>query len=150
MNFSDYYKTYEWRVEVNDGIGNWINETYKFTTKKDLEPPTVSITQPLLGFIYIFFIYQWRLQILPATSTLIIGKIDIKVDATDNDGIKWVKFYINNTLRSTDFEPPYMWSWNELTIYDPYIIKVVASDYSGNTKSDEIQVWKFQLFVLVD
>jgi hypothetical protein len=146
-DFLDYDKTYWWSVNVSDSHG-WTNEIYSFKTKKeDSEPPKVNITSPQLGFIYIYFlVVQLRLHILPTTSTLIISKIEIKADITDNKGISWVKFYINDVLRATITEPPYIWDWNELTIYDLYKIKVVACDLSGNQKSDEIEVFKIQLF----
>ena len=148
MNFSSNQTTYEWRVEVDDGIGNWNNKTYSFTTlTEDNESPIVNITCPQLGFIYIYvLVTSIRLHILPTNSTLIIGKIEIKADITDNKGISWVKFYINDELRATISEKPYIWDWNELTIYDLYKIKVVASDFSGNQGSDEVEVWKIQLF----
>ena len=146
-NFLDYNKVYWWSVNASDGHG-WTNEIYSFKTiKEDSEPPKVNITSPELGFIYIYvLVVQLRLHILPTTSTLIIGKTDIKVDATDNKGINWVKFYINDELRATVSEPPYIYDWNELTIYDLYKIKVVASDLSGNQKSDEVEVYKIQFF----
>ena len=146
-DFLDYEKTYWWSVNVSDGHG-WANEIYSFKTKKeDSEPPEVNITSPQLGFIYIYFLVaQLRLHILPTNSTLVISKIEIKADITDNKGISWVKFYINDVLRATITEPPYVWDWNELTIYDLYKIKVVACDLSGNLKSDEVEVWKIQLF----
>jgi hypothetical protein len=146
-DFLDYNKTYWWSVNATDGHG-WTNETYSFTTLiEDNEPPKVNITSPQLGFIYIYvLITSIRLHILPANSTLIIGKIEIKVDATDNIGVSWVKIYINDKLRATISEKPYIWDWNELTIYDLYKIKAVASDLSGNQGSDEIEVFKIQLF----
>ncbi len=146
-DFLEYDKTYWWSVNASDGHG-WTNETYSFTTiKEDNEPPTIKIITPELGFIYIYIlVVQLRLHILPTTSTLIISKIDIEVDAVDNKGINWVKIYINDELRVTISEPPYIWSWNELTIYDLYKIKAVASDLSGNQKSAEIEVFKIQLF----
>jgi len=148
MNFSSNQTTYEWEVEVDDGIGNWNNKTYSFTTVKgDIVPPTVNFITPQLGFIYIYFlVVQLRLRILPATSTLIISKLDIEVDAKDNIGINWVKIYINDVLRATISEPPYIWNWNEFTTFDIYKIKAVASDLSGNQKSADIEVYKIQLF----
>ena len=143
----NYETVYYWKIVAWDNHNaSRSGDIWHFTTIGDKVPPIVNITQPQLGFIYFYFIVQWRLRIYPTDSTLVIGKIDIKANVIDNVGVSWVKFYINDTLKATLYEPPYIYSWNELTYYDLYRIKIVASDYSGNIKSEEVAVWKFQLF----
>ena len=117
------------------------------TYSDDNIPPTVQITTPEEGYLYInLFNTQYKIRIHPLLATLIIGKIVIEIDAEDNVGIEWVKIYIEGDLKATITEPTYNWTWDEPTIIFPYTIRATASDYSENENSTEIKVWKFQLF----
>jgi len=123
------------------GVGSEQNK------EDDYTPPTVQITQPEFGFIYANLIdAQFKIPLLIPYATIIIGKINITVDAEDNVGIKWVKIYIDNVEKANITEPPYIWLWDEKTIIFPYSLKVKACDHSGNENTDEIKVWKMQLF----
>jgi hypothetical protein len=145
-NFSKYNTTYQWRVEINDELGNWLNQTYSFTTISENEPPEITITQPESGFLYIhLFGQQLKIVFQPSFVTLIIGKIDINVSVTDNDGVAWVKYYIDDELRETLTQEPYSWTWDEKTIIFPFVLKVTACDYSGNQNSTQMNVWRMQL-----
>jgi len=74
-------------------------------------------------------------------NTIIIGYIDIIVNATALLGIEKVEFFINNKIKMTDFEEPYIFTWISLIPFK-YIIKAIAYDNYGNWKSVEIKVWK--------
>lgn len=114
----------------------------------DNVPPNVEIISPEMGFLYFhLFEKQLKIHINPPYFTLIIGKIDIEVNATDNSGIDCVKFYIDNELKATITEEPYRWLWDENNQFFPYVIKVTACDCAGNENSTKINVWKLQLFV---
>lgn len=141
--------TYRWYVNATDPSGSGITteRKYIFTTTDESEPPVVNITQPENGYLFINFLgKQHKIVFRPTFLTLIIGKIDIMVDVTDDSGIEWVKFYINDILMDTCTQEPYTYCWDEKTIFFPFTIKVIARDNSGIENFDEINVWKMQLF----
>jgi hypothetical protein len=122
--------------------------SYRTSSFDDNIPPNVEITSPEMGFLYFhLFEKQLKISINPPFFTMIIGKIDIEVNATDNTGIDCVKFYIDDELKATISQAPYRWMWNEYNQFFPYTIKVTACDYAGNENSTELKVWKLQLFV---
>ncbi|MEA2054625.1 MAG: metallophosphoesterase [Candidatus Thermoplasmatota archaeon] len=101
--------------------------------------PSVKIIKPEKA-LYIF-----NKKIMPLSSTLIIGKIDIEVFATDyKSGIDRVEFYIDGGYKGNDTSLPYEWTWDE-TIFGKHTINAIAYDNSGNTASDEQEVWIFNL-----
>ena len=162
MNTSDFYtgKIDELRISNIARSESWIKTSYNTMSSKDsfisignertylgdTIPPEINITTPEEGYLFInIFNNQFKIAINPAVFTIIFGKIDIEVNATDNIGIDWVKFYIDNEERGTIFEYPYTWLWNEPTMIFPFTIKVTARDLAGNENSDELKVWKVQL-----
>ncbi|MBC7081619.1 MAG: Ig-like domain-containing protein [Thermoplasmatales archaeon] len=60
----------------------------------------------------------------------------IEADASDNVGISRVSFYIDNEFRETKYSYPYEWIWDE-KVFGLHSIKVIASDFDGNTASAE-------------
>jgi len=116
------------------------------TKPVDNIPPTVEIDTPHYGCIY-FTIAGTQYVYIPCIPfiTLIIGKIYIIVNATDNMGVESVEFYIDDILRHTDSEPPYIWLWDERTMLFTYEIKVIARDYRGNEATDNVKVWRVQI-----
>jgi len=103
-------------------------------------PPDVEITQPLPNVLY----FENR-PFLPFFATLIIGLIDITVDASDDlSGMGRVEFYIKGSLKKTDTSAPYVWLWKDISFgLKLYDIKVIAYDNAGNHADDTIRVWKF-------
>jgi len=88
-------------------------------------------------------IYLRNKEILPLPVPVIVGKIDIDVDAANiNYGIDRVEFYIDGDLRETDTTEPYSWMWDE-HVFFRHTIKTVAYDGSGNNATRELLVWKF-------
>ncbi|HEC87030.1 MAG TPA: hypothetical protein ENI49_04090 [Thermoplasmatales archaeon] len=77
-------------------------------------------------------------------NTIILGKVTIEVDVHDESGIERVEFYIDDVLKSTDYEESYSWLWNEFAI-GWHVIKVIAYDNSGNKAEDRIKVMAFNL-----
>ena len=76
-------------------------------------------------------------------TTVIIGDIDVEVEASDDDsGIYRVNFYVDGSLEETVGSSPYRWSWDE-SGFGRYSVKVVAFDNAGNSAEDSIDVWKF-------
>ena len=129
---------YTWeRTYRNDAIENktsWINVS--------LQPIGIKaeIAKPLKA------IYLNNKRLLPYYKTLIIGDIDIKVDAKDYwVGINNVEFYIDGELKANDTTLPYNYTWKkDRTRFfgHRHTIKIVAYDETGNSATDEIKVWR--------
>ena len=66
----------------------------------------------------------------------------IVATATDASGIKDVKFFVDNSLKSTDSSSPYEYSWNTAADVSngSHNLKVVAEDTAGNTAEAIITV----------
>jgi len=101
------------------------------------EFPTVEITKPMKRSLYIKnqWVRSWWI-------TMIIGGIDIKVDAYDEDGIDKVEFYIGKKLKSTDTTEPYTWTWGERA-FGFRMMEVKAYDNVGNSNTAIIGVLIF-------
>ena len=116
-------------------------------TQTDNIPPTIEITTPKLGYLYVnLFDTQFKIPFIFAFTSLIIGKINITVDAEDNTSIEWVKIYIDDSLKVTFNEPPYIWLWSEPAFISQFELKAISRDISGNEATEIINVWKIQLF----
>jgi len=138
----NYNMTYSWYAKASDGIYETRSDTWSFTTKEDNTPPEVEIIKPRKG-LYIFDRFILPRFIRPA---LIIGRITIEANATDDDsGIERVEFYINGKLKANDTTQPYtyLWKWNRPRLFHIFLIKVVAYDFAGETATDKIIVRKF-------
>jgi hypothetical protein len=88
-------------------------------------------------------LYIRNQRILKIPIPIIIGKIDLEVEASDHlFGIDLVEIYIDDILKATDDTEPYNWKWNEKT-FSKHTIKVVVFDKSGNNINKELEVWKY-------
>ena len=133
--------TYFYRVKGHNDERDWGD----FSTLEDMivgdggdnEPPTMELISPKEDYLYIL-----NREIIPFLTTLIIGDIDIEVNAVDFSGIDRVEFYIDNEHVETVTTPPYNWMWNE-TAFFRHTIKAVAIDNYENDAEQEITVWKF-------
>jgi len=98
----------------------------------DSQPPVISINKPEKAFYF----RNKRRASFPIP--FVLGRIDIEVNALDSGtGIEKVEFYINGDLKNTDYYFPYEWNWNERRLCNAKI-DVIAYDYSGNIKEDNI------------
>ena len=134
--------SFEIKVKAKDVHGAESNWSEILTLTIENEPPEVKILQPTKA------LYVLNRKILPRKirKTLILGKIDITVDAKDDSGIKKVEFYIDNELKSVDESKPYSYTWtrDKIKVLDHrYSIKVIAFDNAGNQARDDIKVRKF-------
>jgi hypothetical protein len=103
----------------------------------DTTPPTVTITKPKNSLYFV------NLEIIPLSSAIIIGRIEVTVNATDDDsGIDRVEFYVNDQIRYTDPEEPYSWMWTDW-VFSSFAIKVIAYDKEENYEVTEKGVLKF-------
>ena len=74
---------------------------------------------------------------------MIIGEISIEAYVT-NEGydIERVEFFIDDELKSTDYEYPYEYLWDEKTI-GQRTLKAIAYDIDEKEMTDEIVVLIF-------
>ena len=120
---------------VIDGDENSSSDTANVTV--GTSRPTVKITKPENA------LYLLNMKILPLSKPLIIGRIDIEVDASQGEvGIDRVEFYIDDELKFTDFDEPYSWTWKD-KVFFKHTIKVIAIDNAEKSSSNEIVVRKF-------
>ncbi|HEC76365.1 MAG TPA: hypothetical protein ENI33_03780 [Thermoplasmatales archaeon] len=98
-------------------------------------PRYIRIEKPVEKHLYI----ADREIIRLLKNTVIIGKITIKADAYDENGVEKVEFYIDDELKNTDYIMPYSWLWDEFA-FGMHEIKVIAYDNEGNADTDEMEV----------
>lgn len=77
----------------------------------------------------------------PANGETISGTVNVAVNASADNGVSEVSFYVDDVYKAFDSAAPYGWSWNT-AIYsnDAHTLKVVASDTAGQTASSQISV----------
>jgi outer membrane protein assembly factor BamB len=120
---------------VNDSEGNQSNDTSYVIVSA--AAPSIAITKPENG------IYLRDKKVLPFSRPFIIGAITIQVEASQEPfGIDRVEFYIDDTLKATDTETPYQYTWNTPAFFK-HTIKVTAYDTSGKSTSKSLSVSKF-------
>lgn len=111
------------------------------TNEKEINPldAEITIVKPN-AHVYIF-----NIQIAPLPSqgrfkAIVIGMVDVEVDAINPD-INKVEFYVDNELKETLTEEPYTWTWNERMIVPPiHQLKVIGYDGDTEVGSDEIRL----------
>jgi len=133
---------YELRVKAKDVHGAESDWSDSLTLVIENEPPKINIIKPEKA------LYIRNRKILPRLfrMTLILGKIDITVDARDDYGIKKVEFYVDKELKTVDESSPYIYRWSrdKITLFGhKHTIKVVAFDMAGNTATAKVIVRKF-------
>jgi len=137
--------SYNLKVKAKDEHGDeseWSN--LLIDIKKDSVPPLVKISKPERALY--FFDKKIRNFILSSRIPLIIGKITIEANATDEEsGINRVEFYVNGRIMGKDTSDPftYLWRWRRPRIFHIIVLKVVAYDNEGNTAIDKMIVRKF-------
>lgn len=91
--------------------------------KPDEESPEVKITNP-------------------TDSATVSGVVNIKVDATDNDMVERMEFYIDGSIANIDTSAPYEYGWNTIGLSDSsyHTILVNGYDPADNIGSDSITV----------
>jgi PKD repeat protein len=126
-------------VTDNEGDSDSDTSTARITEiPEDTTPPSVEIIKPQERSIY--FLND---RILSFLTVLVIGSIDVEVEAYDSDsGVNRVEFYVDGSLQDSDNSAPYSWTWSEWAFFR-HTLKVVAYDNAGNSNEEEIIVWKF-------
>jgi len=111
------------------------------TINIDKTKPSVEISQPQDKKLYIF----GRAIIPTFRSTIIIGRIEVMVNASDSvSGIAKVSILVDNVEKINFTKPPYEWRWGGNI--GRHTLKVVAYDDAGWSSSQEREVRIYSLF----
>ena len=122
-----------------DIAGN-TEEIKNVTIKIDKTYPSISIITPEERKFYVF----GRKVIPTLRKTIIVGKITVEVNSSDNIGISMVKFYVDGEEKYNDTSEPYEWRWGGAI--GRKNLTVAAHDYAGLISHDSIEVTMFSLF----
>jgi len=120
---------------------NFITEETEDPTEES--PPAVSISKPEGNSLYVF---NRKIHSNFCCKTMIIGPIDIIVEAIDESGIDYVEFYINDNqvenITEESSDSLYTYQWSNFA-FGCYTIRIDAYDSLGNSDSESISVFKF-------
>ncbi len=120
--------------DIHNYISSWSSAS---TVTIDSDAPQVTLLKPDRG------LYIGNKKILPLALTILIGNIDIQINASDNtSGVCQVEFYVDNDLKFTDQEAPYIWMWDEWAFFT-HTITIIVRDHATHAKTIEREVWKF-------
>jgi hypothetical protein len=128
---------------VFDSDTHYVDQTAAAKPGEDTIPPEVSIEKPRQGYLYIF-----NKEIMSLPWTIIIGKLTVVVNATDDTEMDRVEFYVDGSPVATDKQEPYAWDWDITSIFQRYALQVVAYDKAGNSASAEIKLVVFYLGIV--
>lgn len=85
----------------------------------DTEAPAVNLTSPNDG----------------ATVT---GRVDVTASASDNVGVTWVEFYVDDNLKASDTAAPFSFRLETTTLSNgAHALKAKAHDAAGNAATDD-------------
>ncbi len=137
-----YNTTYFWKIIAWDNHhASTSGPIWKFTTIKDVTPPSVEISQPKTGYLY--YNDQEIMKRIFSKNTLIIGPLNITVNSTDNQtGVNRVMFYIDDLLSAKITSTPYTWLWSQKMFFK-HKITIISYDNEGNSNKVELSVVKF-------
>ena len=141
-NISTYSEgNYTIRLCTEDDAGHQTNDTLNNTFIIEHPPPIVELTKPKDGFFYFRDI-----QIVPINrTTIIIGNITMRAEASSEIGIKKIEFYLedettNSSYSHVDYNEPYKWEFDEI-ISGKCILTVIAYDETGKEARVEKKLW---------
>ncbi len=108
--------------------------------------PSVIITQPADKKLYIRgdetpLEISW-ITIYSFPATIIIGNLTIKSQVNKAENVDYIKFFVDDELKYTDYEDPYQWEWDKLS-FSKHTLKVIASVDGDENLFTERLVWKF-------
>ena len=109
-------------------------------------PPSAGISLPEINMLHIRGrpIWKFILNIVLHEKTVLIGKIIINANASDESGIEKVEFYFDEELKYTDEEAPYEYEIRKADVFRRFIrrhtIKIIAYDTEGKTDDASIKV----------
>lgn len=136
------YTYHNWYIIARDTSGMTTRgKNWRFLTV-DQQPPSLTIVSPAENMLYINDLS------LPFVKTFVVGKVEVSVDAEDiHSGINSVDFYVDDILMESDVVMPYIWLWNEDTVFATHTLKVIAYDNDGNSAESIRNVTVLNLFM---
>jgi hypothetical protein len=127
------------RVTAVDDAGNTGHDMADGTFTI-IRPPSIAIITPAERYLHLL-----GRAVLPlSTHTVIVGKIDVEVNAISEIGVDTVRFYIDLAFKAEVTKYPYTWLWDE-PIKGKHALKAEVYDSLGNSESDKREVWIFNL-----
>ncbi len=120
-----FWYTQEYYASANPLLPNWQTRVGSFRLRNcgpvD-NPPAVNITNPTEG-------------------ATVSGTIDITADASDDNGVTQVEFFVNGGSIGVDTDAPYAVSWDSTSVPDgDHKITATATDTIGQTANDAVNV----------
>jgi membrane peptidoglycan carboxypeptidase len=116
--------THTLKVTLTDEYFNEVTDTVSFRFEEDNNGPSVRFLSPQGNF------------------TAAAGEqIVLSADAEDGEGgIKYVQFYVDDTLLSTKPNAPYRLEWTNELEPGNYELRAIATDLAGNEEEDSIDL----------
>ena len=102
-------------------------------------PPEIGIQSPQVNYIHRFG-KPVRKSVL--SRTILFGQTMIVTNVSDDSAVTKVEFYIDEKLKATIDEPPYLWMWNTFTI-GKHTLLVKVYDDKGKMSSASLEVVAF-------
>ena len=107
----------------------------------DKQPPSIYISKPLTGYVYINLFGREILPPIPLPvspyDVVVIGKITVEVATADaHSGVQRVEMEADGNVYPI-YSPPYKWEWNPSL--GVHTLKATAYDNAGNSRSYEIE-----------
>jgi len=124
----------------SEDIAGNVEDIKNATIKIDKSKPSVEIITPQERRLYVF-----GRSIFPTfRKTIVIGKITVVANATDNIGVAIVKFFVDGEEMANVTTPPYQWKWGGM--FGTKNLTVAAYDEAGLSDSKNMDVLIFSLF----
>lgn len=109
----------------------------KIAADKPMETPILNVKKPKSKMIYLFDMIGLPRIIIP--TTLVLGDLTLKAEATDASGINKVEFFIDGKIINEATETPYTHLWKEPeNLFLTYTVKIRAfNNYGGSSKEEQ-------------
>jgi len=131
---------YKIKILAEDDAGNvGVAISANFTIDK--QPPSIYISKPLTGYVYINLFGREILPPIPLPvspyDVVVIGKITVEVATADaHSGVQRIEMEADGNVYPI-YSPPYKWEWNPSL--GVHTLKATAYDNAGNSRSYEIE-----------
>ena len=134
-----YNTSYSWYVNVSDSEYTITSDTWSFSTKEQTNnPPVITINKPVENSIY----FRNNKIFNFARGILIIGFIEIYIEADDEQGIEKIQLFINDEKINDYTQDSFTYTWDE-KVFGSQRIEIKAFGNDGSTKTISFNVWKF-------
>jgi len=134
-----YDTSYSWYAKVSDSEYTVTSDTWSFSTKEQTnDPPVITVNKPVENSVY----FRNNKIFNFARGILIIGFIEIDVEADDEQGIEKLQLFINDEKIDDYTQDSFTYNWDE-RVFGSQKIEIKAFGNDGSTKIISFNVWKF-------